>query len=79
MRVPNPNVRSSVYRKQSPFHGIETVSSGGRSLRRLLTGAEMTEEVLAKELQADPARLAQILSAMHREGLITSHASKWKV
>jgi A/G-specific adenine glycosylase len=77
-RVPNPNLRSSVYQKQSPFQGSDR-QLRGQILTKLLTGAEMTEEALAKELQADPARLAQILTAMHREGLITSHASKWKV
>jgi A/G-specific adenine glycosylase len=77
-RVPNPNVRSSVFRKQSAFQGSDR-QLRGQILTKLLTGAEMTEESLANELQADPARLAQILSAMHREGLITSHASKWKV
>jgi A/G-specific adenine glycosylase len=77
-RVPNPNVRSSVYQKQSPFQGSDR-QLRGQILTKLLTGAEMTEEALAKELQADPARLAQILSAMHREGLITSHVSQWKV
>jgi A/G-specific adenine glycosylase len=76
-RVPNPNLRSSVYQKQSPFQGSDR-QLRGQILKHLLSGAEMTEEDLAKELQADPARLAQILTAMHREGLITSHASKWK-
>jgi A/G-specific adenine glycosylase len=77
-RVPNPNVRSSVYQKQSPFQGSDR-QLRGQILKKLLTGAEMTGEALAKELEADPIRLAQILSAMHREGLITSHASLWKV
>ena len=77
-RVPNPNVRSSVFRKQSPFQGSDR-QLRGQILKKLLTGAEMTEEDLAEELAVDPARLAKILTTMHREGLITSHASKWKV
>jgi A/G-specific adenine glycosylase len=77
-RVPNPNMRSSVFRKQSPFQGSDR-QLRGQILTKLLTGAEMTEEALAKELAVDPARLAQILTALHREGLITSHASQWKV
>jgi len=76
-RVPNPNVRSSVYRKQSPFQGSDR-QLRGQILKKLLAGAEMTEESLAKELAVDPARLAQILTAMHREGLITSQSSRWK-
>lgn len=77
-RVPNPNVRSSVYQKQSPFQGSDR-QLRGQILKVLLTGAEMTGEALAKELKADPDRLGRILAAMHHEGLITLHASKWKV
>jgi A/G-specific adenine glycosylase len=76
-RIPNPNVRSSAYRKQSSFQGSNR-QLRGHILKKLLTGAEMTEQALAKELKVDPIRLAQILSAMYHEGLITSHASKWK-
>jgi A/G-specific adenine glycosylase len=76
-RIPNPNVRSSIYRKPSPFQGSNR-QLRGHILKKLLNGAEMTEQALAKELKVDPIRLAQILTAMHHEGLITSHASKWK-
>jgi len=77
-RVPNPNIQSSVYQKQSPFQGSDR-QLRGQILKVLLTGAEMTEEALTKELKADPDRLARILAAMHREGLIMLHASQWKV
>jgi len=77
-RIPNPNERSITYRKQSPFQGSNR-QLRGQLLKKLITGVEMTEEALAKELKADPTQLGQILTAMNREGLITSHGSKWKV
>jgi A/G-specific adenine glycosylase len=67
--VPNPNRRSAIYTKQSPFEGSDR-NIRGIIIRMLLAEPGMREKKFLDIRNDDPARIKKILSALESEGFI---------
>ena len=67
--IPNPNIRSSRYRRQPPFKGSDR-QLRGKVLRHLLSSGPASKDELFKALKADPTRISRIIGDLIHEGFI---------
>jgi A/G-specific adenine glycosylase len=75
--VPNPSRRSKHHAKQSAFEG-SIRQLRGKIIKALLKGAR-SELMLGRYISGHSARMASVLNAMLKEGLIAKKGSTWRI
>ncbi|ADK81405.1 HhH-GPD family protein [Sediminispirochaeta smaragdinae] len=78
--VENPNRRSAHYSRQSTFEGSDRQKRG--ALLRLLTasqGRARSCEELSTDINADPEKTMQLLSALVREGFVAESPEGYRI
>ncbi|HPI92092.1 MAG TPA: A/G-specific adenine glycosylase [Deltaproteobacteria bacterium] len=68
-QLPNPNLRSAHYTRQTPFEGSDR-QVRGRILRGLLENGTLQAKNLSSHLEIDLDRLGRILSGLEKDGLV---------
>ena len=76
--VPNPNTRSSRYRKQSPFEGSRR-QLRGRVLRIVMEDPGITEAALRRKSEADADRLKEVLRLLEKEGFLQKEGMRYRI
>lgn len=68
-QLPNPNLRSAHYTRQTPFEGSDR-QVRGRILRALLEKGTLQAKNLSSHLEIDLDRLGRILSGLEKDGFV---------
>ena len=77
--VPNPNRKSTRYRKQSRFEGSDR-QIRGRVLRLLAPGRTLSRAAIAASCaDCDEVRLDAILASLEKEGFLISHGDNFSI
>lgn len=77
-RIPNPNLRSTAYRRQGAFKGSRR-QLRGRLLRELGGGGPLSPESLAQKSGFAYERVRECLQDLEREGFLVSEGAEYRL